>query len=129
MGARYHVHCTCAVLTRHAGISCLIAGSSLPIVYYGFYCTPVWLTIHFVLCASVNGACILVNLTPRFKHSNYRVFRVFMFVASGVYGVLPLLHLLATVHEGEVRRGPPETRAPCSRPHLSLTLGCWGALA
>lgn len=78
----------------YVGISLLIAGSSVPIIVYGFACHPWWQAVHVSGIFAVNSMCVVTNLLPRFRTAEYRLIRASLFVAAGVYGIMPVTHLL-----------------------------------
>ncbi|CAI7993039.1 Adiponectin receptor protein 2 [Geodia barretti] len=58
----------------YSGIAILITGSSIPAYYYGFYCS---------------------DAAKSFAAHEYRPLRFTTFVAFGVYGVVPAVHVIA----------------------------------
>ena len=41
----------------------------MPMLYYGFYCSKVWVTIHLTLCFTVTIAGICMNMMPFFRYA------------------------------------------------------------
>ena len=76
------------VLARldYGGISVLIFGSALPIMYYSFACDPeliqrwVWIGVEAALCT----ACFITTLIKKFDSAKYRPVRGSMFIAAGL---------------------------------------------
>jgi channel protein (hemolysin III family) len=86
----------------YAGISLLILGSDVPILYYGFYCSRGWAWFYIVLSTVICSAGLIVSLLDRFSTPHYRPLRAGMFVAMGVSGGLPASHILAHIGVHEV---------------------------
>jgi len=76
------------VLARldYGGISVLIFGSALPIIYYSFACDPeltqrwIWIGIEAFLCTG----CFITTLIKKFDSARYRPVRGGMFIAAGM---------------------------------------------
>jgi len=73
-----------------AGICVLIAGSFVPLVSYGFYCQPFFKVVYigttYVLCTMA----FVMSLMPWCGTA----LRVKVFVAVGLFGILPVAHLV-----------------------------------
>lgn len=82
----------------YAGIGVLIAGSSVPPLYYGFFCesTLRWTYLGLMFAACV--FCVAILFVDRFKSPEYRTFRMLVFVGTGLSGAVPIGHLM--VHKG-----------------------------
>jgi channel protein (hemolysin III family) len=78
----------------YAGICLLIAGSNVPIIYYGFYCAPhiKWTYMSMVTALGAIGFCVAMH--PFFRHLKYRTFKTLVFLGLGFSGILPLSHLM-----------------------------------
>ena len=85
-----------SILSRcdYSGIAFLITGSSVPCYYYFFYCRQLSRHIHTVILAALCVTCICVSLWSKFSTPKYRPLRFGMFVAFGLYGVVPALELI-----------------------------------
>ena len=91
----------------YAGISCLIAGSFVPSVYYGFWCDPkrqvvYWAMVSSIRCAlteigllwqifALGTGCTAASVLPRFRTPDWRPFRAAMFVGMGLSAVIPVM--------------------------------------
>ncbi len=80
----------------YAGICLLIAGSNVPVLYYGFECEHhlAYRYLYLTICSILGVGCFIITTTERFLHPRYRVLRTAAFVAMGVSGVIPACHLL-----------------------------------
>lgn len=90
--------CCAAHVTRimwrfdYAGIAVLIVTSFYPAVYYGFLCYP-WLRFLYLLSTTLLGvATLCVSLLPFFQQPGYQKLRAGVFIALGLWGVVPVLH-------------------------------------
>jgi channel protein (hemolysin III family) len=84
----------------YAGIVLLIAGSTHPLIYYGFYCSPrlKWTYISIVwLLALVVFAIVVL---PSFRHVQFRGLKVGCFIGLGLAGMVPFMHFC--IHLGEI---------------------------
>jgi len=74
----------------------LIVGSTIPWLYYGFYC-QFYTKLTYIIAISVLGSLTLLLLTlEKFDEPEYRTFRtlVFVFVGLGLVSALPIIHFL-----------------------------------
>ncbi|RAL44184.1 hypothetical protein DM860_016430 [Cuscuta australis] len=78
----------------YVGIAVMIFASYFPPMYYIFQCSPPW-HIIYLTATSIIGTCItLTLLTPAFSKGKYRAFRACLFVAMGLFGLVPAIHAL-----------------------------------
>jgi len=77
-----------------AGICLLIAGSNLPVFYYGFYCAPFWRTLYMAIMFVLGGVGFFITTAPQFRPIKYRGLRAAVFIILGLSGTIPLAHLL-----------------------------------
>ncbi|TPX60001.1 hypothetical protein PhCBS80983_g02054 [Powellomyces hirtus] len=78
----------------YVGIVLLICGSTVPILYYGFYCDP---KLQFVYISMMMGFGILTSyvcLSHRFLTPEFRTTRSATFSALGLSGIFPLTHAI-----------------------------------
>lgn len=76
----------------YCGISLLIMGSSVPWLYYSFYCHFQPKLIYLVGICTLGIATIMVSLLDRFAEPAWRSFRAGLFIAFGLSGVVPAVH-------------------------------------
>ena len=80
----------------YAGIALLVAGSTIPVVWYGLWCSPGWRNGYALGSVVVCSSTLFLCLDSRFTSVKHRPLRTFMFFLCGLYGVLPLAHLSAS---------------------------------
>eukprot|EP01029_Cantina_marsupialis_P018584 TRINITY_DN4281_c0_g1_i1.p1 TRINITY_DN4281_c0_g1~~TRINITY_DN4281_c0_g1_i1.p1 ORF type:complete len:418 (-),score=89.70 TRINITY_DN4281_c0_g1_i1:492-1745(-) len=80
----------------YAGISILIAGSGCPVIYYAFYCDTLPMIIHLCVDGSLCLACVVLSFYHVFQTAKYRPIRALVYVLSGLYGAIPVFHLMAS---------------------------------
>jgi adiponectin receptor len=85
---------TYQVLSRmdYAGISLLIGGSNIPIMYYDFYC---YQTLKWVYITGISVGCLVtfyITVHPNYVGSRFRVLRTVLFISLGLCGAVPFLH-------------------------------------
>ncbi|KAL1648346.1 hypothetical protein SLS58_002099 [Diplodia intermedia] len=80
------------LLLDFLGILCLIAGSWVPGVYYGFYCQRADAKFYLTLILVLAAASAIVCLVPTCRRPAWQPFRTTMFLALGVAGFLPMAH-------------------------------------
>ena len=78
----------------YAGITLLIAGSNIPVIYYGFYCSPVASTVYNTCISALAVVCFLITILPSFRSLRFRTLKTLLFLALGCSGVIPLVHLV-----------------------------------
>lgn len=76
----------------YCGISLLIMGSSVPWLYYGFYCHYQPKVIYLVGICTLGIATILVSLLDKFSKPEWRPFRAGIFASFGLSSVIPAIH-------------------------------------
>ncbi|KAK8806989.1 hypothetical protein WA158_003748 [Blastocystis sp. Blastoise] len=77
----------------YLGISVLISGSYVPIIYYAFYCEPFYMKLYLGIVFFLNLANVLVMITPKFRSPEYRPVRSACFVVVASFAWIPLGHL------------------------------------
>ncbi|KAH3820040.1 adiponectin receptor protein-like [Dreissena polymorpha] len=78
----------------YCGIAILTMGSFVPWLYYGFYCHLGLKVFYMVLTFSLGTACITVSLWDKFSEPRFRPLRAGVFIAFGLSGVIPALHIV-----------------------------------
>jgi adiponectin receptor len=83
------------VLARadYTGIAVLIAGSMVPPVVYGFWCTPAVAAVYLACTFLASGATVVLGMLDAFRTPEWRTWRAGAFTLAGASGVLPLLHI------------------------------------
>ena len=93
----------------YLGIVILMWGSTIPTVYYGFYCQQELQTLYFVMVRpnqtiwiygcnnntqiSILGlACAITTLNPRFRHPTLRPYRAAMYAFLGLSAIVFIIH-------------------------------------
>ena len=92
-----HSEWASAVFSRldYAGIAFLIVGSTIPWLYYGFYC-QYYARLTYMVGMSVFGLItVVVTMLEKFSKPDYRAIRAFVFIGLGMVGSVPMFHYLA----------------------------------
>lgn len=76
------------------GITALIVGSFVPILFYGFYEQRFFRTLYLSLICGLGGVLLVLALTPLFHLERYRELRTLLFASLGLSGAVPVLHML-----------------------------------
>nr|KAJ3417708.1 hypothetical protein HK105_000897 [Polyrhizophydium stewartii] len=79
----------------YIGIVALIVGSFVPTIFYGFFCMPNLQAVYLTIFSLMGLGTIFITLLRRFSSPQYRYFRTSLFVALGVSGAIPLLHVVS----------------------------------
>lgn len=74
------------------GIVILMWGSTMPCVYYGFYCTPSLQTTYYTLVSVLAVLCVYATLHPSFRLPKYRHYRTTMYSGLGLSFIIPIVH-------------------------------------
>jgi adiponectin receptor len=67
-------------------------GSTIPCVYYGFYCTQRLQTTYYTLVSVLAGGCVYATLHPAFRRPKYRPYRAAMYSGLGLSFMIPIVH-------------------------------------
>ncbi|TIA88120.1 hypothetical protein E3P99_02759 [Wallemia hederae] len=78
----------------YAGICILIAGSFVPSIYYGFYCSPTFQLTYMIAMLLASSVALYIVLHPHYRSPAYRGARTGVFVALGLSSILPIMHAL-----------------------------------
>lgn len=78
----------------YAGISALIAGSSISLNYFYFFCEPTPRYIWSLLILASNSFGIIGPLFPWWTGPSFRAGRAIVFISSGVLSGGPLFHFI-----------------------------------
>ncbi|KAI1112511.1 mPR-like GPCR protein [Nemania sp. NC0429] len=74
------------------GIVILIVGSFVSGIYVVFWCEWTQRKIYWGMTASLGAASIGIMLAPYFQGAKWRMFRLAVFVVTGLSGLAPLIH-------------------------------------
>lgn len=77
----------------YAGIAFMIVGSFLPWLFYTLYCEKTLFRIYFSCICVLGVICIAFSLLEKFAQPDYRAIRASVFVALGLFAVIPVVHL------------------------------------
>lgn len=67
-------------------------GSTIPCVYYGFYCTPQLQKTYYTLVSVLAAGCVYATLHPAFRRPKYRPYRATMYAGLGLSFIVPIIH-------------------------------------
>ncbi|KAK2972698.1 hypothetical protein RJ640_025549 [Escallonia rubra] len=81
---------TCTV--DYVGISVMIITSFFPPIYYIFECDTHWQFIYLGGITVMGISTIITLLSPVLSTGKFRSLRAFMFVAMGLFGLIPVIH-------------------------------------
>lgn len=85
----------------YIGINSLIAGSGVPLIYYGFCCDVYWRTVHFILYGMACLASSMCIVFPVFAKPSLAPVRAAVFVGTGLFGVIPMIHMVYSNYDRE----------------------------
>ena len=78
----------------YTGIAILVTGSSIPCLYYSYYCSQFPRYFHTTIVIILCVACMCVSLWEKFTTPQYRTLRTLVFVTFGLYGVIPAVEVI-----------------------------------
>ncbi|KAL6535255.1 hypothetical protein OROMI_026629 [Orobanche minor] len=78
----------------YIGITVMIIASFFPPIYYVFVCSPHWQIIYLSAITVIGMCTVLMLLAPAFSIGKYRPLRALLFLAMGLFGLIPLVHAL-----------------------------------
>ena len=76
----------------YLGIVILMWGSTIPSIYYGFYCDPQLQKIYWANVSVLGILCVVATLHPRFRHPTIRPYRAAMYAGLGLSAVVFVVH-------------------------------------
>ena len=90
------------LLLDYSGISILIAGSSIPPVFYGFYCDRRVGDAYLAAIIALSVASFLIGLYSGLNPSGFwRVTRVLAYSANACFSIIPCAHMFLRWGAGE----------------------------
>ncbi|KAE9464387.1 hypothetical protein C3L33_03722, partial [Rhododendron williamsianum] len=100
-----HSHNLNILLLRmdYVGIAVMIITSFFPPIFYIFQCEPLWQIVYLTGISVMGAFTIVTLLTPAFSTGKFRAFRAMLFVAMGLFGLVPAVHAVV-VNWNESRR-------------------------
>ncbi|KAH8592041.1 hemolysin-III related-domain-containing protein [Bisporella sp. PMI_857] len=87
----------------YIGIVVLMWGSTIPSVYYGFYCDPKLQKLYWLVATALAVTCIIIILKSRFRHPKLRPYRAAMYTGLGLSAIAFIIHGLA-IHGWEIQK-------------------------
>ncbi|KAH6705252.1 mPR-typeG-protein-coupled receptor [Leptodontidium sp. MPI-SDFR-AT-0119] len=76
----------------YLGIVILIWGSTIPSVYYGFYCDPKLQNLYWAVVSVLAVVCTMATLSPKFRHLTLRLYRTVIYASLGLSAVVFITH-------------------------------------
>lgn len=76
----------------YAGITIMIITSFFPPIYYIFQCDPHWQLIYLGGITIMGIFTVVTLLSPQLSTGKFRSYRAFLFVAMGLFGLIPAIH-------------------------------------
>ncbi|KAF2466064.1 Hly-III related protein [Lindgomyces ingoldianus] len=76
----------------YLGIVILMWGSTIPCIYYGFFCNPSHQLIYYTLVSALALLCTYATLSPVFRKPKYRPWRTLMYSGLGLSFIIPIVH-------------------------------------
>ncbi|EKM58051.1 uncharacterized protein PHACADRAFT_89788 [Phanerochaete carnosa HHB-10118-sp] len=80
----------------YAGIVVLIVGSSLPCIYYNFFCEWHFQILYLLLISSAGLAAAYIVLNPEYRKPTHRGARTKVFIGLGLCGIVPVTQGMVT---------------------------------
>jgi len=89
-----HSHGTMLCVSRldYTGISGLILGSSVPAIFYAFYCHPMWQIVYLASVAILGFTTIIGSFFEFFHADSFDTIRKCLFASTAAIGVIPVTH-------------------------------------
>jgi adiponectin receptor len=79
----------------YLGIVILMWGSTIPCVYYGFFCDPHLQKIYWSMVSVLATACTVMTLQSGFRSPSFRAFRSAMYAGLGLSFIIPIVHSIS----------------------------------
>ena len=78
----------------YLGITVLIIGSCLPLIYYAFYCNPLMICFYCTVFLAAGGVSCYLSFSDIFRARDYRKLRPMLFICLGCMGLVPVFHII-----------------------------------
>ena len=76
----------------YLGIVILMWGSTIPSVYYGFYCDPKLQKIYWSIVSFLAILCVIATINPGFRGPKFRPYRSLMYIGLGFSALGFVIH-------------------------------------
>ena len=76
----------------YLGIVILMWGSTIPSIYYGFYCDSPLQKIYWANVSFLATLCVVATLHPEFRHPTLRPYRAAMYAGLSISAVGFVVH-------------------------------------
>ncbi|MCJ1324310.1 hypothetical protein MMC10_000972 [Thelotrema lepadinum] len=76
----------------YLGIVVLMWGSTLPSIYYGFYCDRTLQKVYSINVSILALGCAIATLHSRFRHPTWRPYRAAMYAGLGLSAIVFVIH-------------------------------------
>lgn len=76
----------------YIGITVMIITSFFPPIYYIFQCSPLWQIVYLGGITTIGAFTIATLLSPMLSSGKFRSYRTLLFVAMGLFGLVPAIH-------------------------------------
>ena len=77
----------------YCGVTILVTGSYIPIIYYSFYCYPTYQKMHLAIIIVLNILNLSVMATPKYRAPETRPVRAIAYIVVASYVVIAMTHL------------------------------------
>jgi len=79
----------------YLGIVILMWGSTIPCVYYGFFCDSHLQKVYWSMVTILAALCVYTTLKSGFRSPKFRVFRSAMYAGLGLSFIVPIIHAVS----------------------------------
>lgn len=77
-----------------AGIVFLIVGSFFPAIYYAFFCDYILQLVYLSVIILLGTVTLVFSVSNKYSTPKYRIHRTGLFLALGLSGLVPALHVI-----------------------------------
>ena len=85
------------VLADYFGITCLIVGSFIPLLWYTFACHTTWRIVYLAMISTLGSAGLVGPFFNFFDHPKFFIYRTMLFVVMTASGIIPTIHFVIIV--------------------------------
>ncbi len=111
----------------YVGIVVMICGSFVPALHYGFHCHSHIQAAYTVSILALGAVAIVFVIAPTYATPAYRPIRTAIFIALGLFAVVPVLHVVSMYGVSARARCLHLRESIHSIPCLSLSMTTWRA--
>jgi adiponectin receptor len=79
----------------YTGITALITGSVMPVIYFCFYCHEWLMTFYLIMTGILAALCAWASFTESYREPEYKWVRLLLFICLAATALIPVCHFMS----------------------------------